>query len=419
MTHTIKLLVVEDSVMTTKIIRHLCLKTGGIDARYASSRAEAISILDSEQNEFFAALVDLNLPDAPDGEVVELCLSRKIPTIVLTGSFSEERRERLLATGIVDYVIKEGRYSYNYALRLVKRLKANEGIKVMIADDSKTARHYLRDLLKRHRYEVVEAENGAEAIRQLMAHTDTRILIADYNMPQIDGFQLTQLLRDKYEKTDLVILGLSGEGQSSLSAKFIKNGANDFLRKPFNQEEFYCRMMNCVETLELVEQLRDSLRRDSATGLWNANHFRELATELLETNEAAEHVKPISIAVFEIDDFDKINADYGRDAADRVLRTVGEIVGEALSRFYACRQMGPTFAAALPGIDAARCVTLFDGIIARVNNHDIEIDGHKLNVALTGGVSDATGLSLDKHLEQAERRLQNARTEGGNYMTAG
>ncbi|GAA3953684.1 GGDEF domain-containing response regulator [Allohahella marinimesophila] len=418
MTQNIKLLVVEDSVMTTKIIRHLCLKAGDIDARFASSMAEAVSILEAERDEFFAALVDLNLPDAPNGEVVDLCLSKKIPTIVLTGTFSEERRESLLSTGIVDYVIKEGRYSYNYAVRLVKRLKANEGIKVMVADDSKTARHYLRDLLERHRYQVIEADNGAEAIRQLLLNSDTRILIADYNMPQIDGFQLTQLLRDKYEKTDLVILGLSGEGQSSLSAKFIKNGANDFLRKPFNQEEFYCRMMNCVETLELVEQLRDSLRRDPATGLWNAAHFRELANELVEQNEAAEHPRPLSLAVFEIDDFDRINADYGREVADRVLRTVGELVGEALSRFQVCRQMGPTFAAALPGIDAARCATLFDGIIARLNDCDIELEGQTLEVALSGGVCDARGLALDSMLEQAEEKLESARAEGGNYMAA-
>ena len=74
----------------------------------------------------------------------------------------------------------------------------------------------------------------------MLANPDIKILITDYNMPRMDGFELVKTIRGKYEKTDLVIIGLSSDEDGSLSARFIKNGANDFLRKPFNHEEFFC-----------------------------------------------------------------------------------------------------------------------------------------------------------------------------------
>ena len=106
-----KILVVEDSPIVTKIIRHVINTEPSIEAHYAASFTEARALVESLGDELFAALVDLNLPDAPDGEVVDYTLEKNLPTIVLTGSFDEARREKLLSKGIVDYVGKEGRYA--------------------------------------------------------------------------------------------------------------------------------------------------------------------------------------------------------------------------------------------------------------------------------------------------------------------
>lgn len=57
-------------------------------------------------------------------------------------------------------------------------------------------------------------------------------------MPKIDGFELVKAIRYNVDKSDLIIIGLSAEGKSALSAKFIKNGANDFLQKPFPSKNF-------------------------------------------------------------------------------------------------------------------------------------------------------------------------------------
>ena len=62
----------------------------------AYSFQEAENILE-EKSDFFVALLDLILPDAPQGEIVDYVLSKKIPPIILTGSFDEKVREEILA----------------------------------------------------------------------------------------------------------------------------------------------------------------------------------------------------------------------------------------------------------------------------------------------------------------------------------
>ncbi|HRH79059.1 MAG TPA: response regulator, partial [Cellvibrionaceae bacterium] len=244
------ILVVEDSPMVMKIIKHVMGQNPHYQAVFAERFAQAQDCITQIGSDLFAAVVDLNLPDAPDGEIVDYCLSRKIPTVVLTGSFDATRREKLLAKGVVDYVTKEGRFSYVYVSNLLVRLIKNAQVKVLVVDDSSTSRKFITQLLHLQHYQVLEAIDGVDAIKAVIEHPDIRLLITDYNMPRMDGFELVQNLRVKYEKTDLIIIGLSSENDGALSAKFIKNGANDFLRKPFNHEEFFCRVNHNIELLE-------------------------------------------------------------------------------------------------------------------------------------------------------------------------
>ena len=116
------ILVVEDSPMVMKIIKHVMGQNPHYQAVFAERFAQAQDCITQIGSDLFAAVVDLNLPDAPDGEIVDYCLSRKIPTVVLTGSFDATRREKLLAKGVVDYVTKEGRFSYVYVSNLLVRL---------------------------------------------------------------------------------------------------------------------------------------------------------------------------------------------------------------------------------------------------------------------------------------------------------
>jgi CheY-like chemotaxis protein len=173
-----KILIVEDSDMVMKILRHLVHNASlPYEAVYATSLAQATAAYEQSPNDFFAALVDLNLPDAPNGEVVDFTLGKKIPTIVLTGSYDEKRREQLFAKGIVDYVTKEGRYAYSKAIGMIQRLEKNQHIKVLVVDDSDMSRKHMANLFRRHLFQVLEAVDGVDAIKVMLENGDIKLLI--------------------------------------------------------------------------------------------------------------------------------------------------------------------------------------------------------------------------------------------------
>lgn len=399
--------------MVMKIIKHVMGQNTHYQAVFAESFAAARQCIQDLGAELFAAVVDLNLPDAPDGEIVDYCLARKLPTLVLTGSFDAARREKLLAKGVVDYVTKEGRFSYVYVSNLLVRLIKNAQVKVLVVDDSNTSRRFICQLLYLQHYQVLEAVDGIEAIRCVIEHPDIRLLITDYNMPRMDGFELVQNLRGKYEKTDLVIIGLSSESDGALSAKFIKNGANDFLRKPFNHEEFFCRVNHNIELLEMIETIRDSAYRDFYTGAYNRHYFFEQGQMLL--NQAREKNVSIAAVVIDLDNFRDINARYGNDVGDKVMRAVAQKLMHAFSRFLFARSGGQEFFALLYGLDNHKAIALVDIIKERVRE-PIELGSHTIAVNFSAGVSNAAGLSLDDLMNSANLCLLRSKDAGGGLV---
>jgi PleD family two-component response regulator len=157
---------------------------------------------------------------------------------------------------IVDYVFKRGKQDVQYLVNVIKRIFSNRFIKVLVVDDSKAFRTQICNLLKIHQYNLLEAGDGVEALKTLKENPDIDLVIADYDMPNMDGFVLTQKIREKFDKNEIAVIGISGQGEHSLSAQFIKNGANDFISKPFLTEEFYSRVTQNVETIEHIKRLR-------------------------------------------------------------------------------------------------------------------------------------------------------------------
>ena len=105
-----KVLLVDDSKAITRLLRNRCMAVAGVETETAGSLAEVMASIGSDPDRFFLAVVDLNLPDAPDGEVVDYVLAHEIPVVVLTGHYDDATRERMLAKNVVDYLVKASVY---------------------------------------------------------------------------------------------------------------------------------------------------------------------------------------------------------------------------------------------------------------------------------------------------------------------
>lgn len=206
------------------------------------------------------AISNINLPGAENGEALNYLIEMSVPTVVFTGSFQESTREKILAKEIVDYVIKDSVFAVDMLAESVCRFLTNHKHHVLIVDDSPTARALLTTQLKRYNFRTSSAENGAAALELLKANPDIGLVITDYNMPDIDGFELTRRIRGSYGPHQLRIIGVSSSTNRLLSARFLKAGGNDFIVRPFVNEEFYCRVNQNLDTLTKIRTLNEKIK---------------------------------------------------------------------------------------------------------------------------------------------------------------
>ena len=183
-----KLLIIEDSPLMQKVIKHLATSELSCKFDLASTMAQAKELID--QSDYFLALADLHLPDAPNGEVIDVVLEAGITTIVLTASLDDRKRKAMLDRGVLDYIYKENRDSYISAIKLANQLLQNKKTTVLLADDSRTLRTHICKQLQRLLFNVIEVENGVEALAALKLHPQIELLITDFNMPELNGIDL-------------------------------------------------------------------------------------------------------------------------------------------------------------------------------------------------------------------------------------
>jgi PleD family two-component response regulator len=258
-----RVLIIEDSAVFANLVKKEVEAKLGMTVVLTKSYSETQKLLNDMEEEnffsednFFVAVCDLNLPDAPSGKVVELVRSKNVPAIVFTAEFDDKIREMMWAKDIVDYVYKRGKLDVQYLVALIKRIHSNRSIKILVVDDSRVFRRRVCNLLEVHQYRVIAADDGVEALKKLQEHPDIDLVITDYEMPKMDGFALTQKIREKHDKNEIAVIGISGHDEHDIAVRFLKNGANDFIIKPFFTEEFYCRVTQNVETVESFRRFR-------------------------------------------------------------------------------------------------------------------------------------------------------------------
>lgn len=122
--------------------------------------------------------------------------------------------------------------------------------KIMIVDDHEEIREVIQVLLSNEGYQVIEAQNGKEALELLDETID--LIILDVMMPGMNGYQVCLLAR---EKTNAPILFLTAKGQESDKTLGFSSGGDDYLTKPFSYNELNARV-KALQTLSCLSRKR-------------------------------------------------------------------------------------------------------------------------------------------------------------------
>ena len=198
-------LLVEDSKFFATMIRRRVQDELGFEVDWRATYEEAVQAIDCCKDSYLVALLDLTLPDAPNGEIVEYAMKKGIPGIIFTGGFDGALRNKFISWNIVDYILKDSSTCVDTLLETIQRMESNQSISILVVDDSKTMRDAVVRLLKTQLYHVLEASNGEEALEMLGKHPDIQMIVTDYDMPKMDGFELIRKVRENHSKNELAI----------------------------------------------------------------------------------------------------------------------------------------------------------------------------------------------------------------------
>ncbi|MGC1544021.1 MAG: response regulator, partial [Candidatus Acidiferrales bacterium] len=255
-----RLLVIEDNPAEQFSIREL-LGYDDIDVAVASTGNEALTAIGKEN--FDCVVLDLRLPDMSGFDLLERFSETPslsdLPVVVFTGkdlSSEEDARLRVLARSVVvkgvespERLLDETALFLHRVVadlpaekqKMLERLHHSDealvGKKVLVVDDDVRNIFALSSVLERRGMTVLTAGTGREAISTLESTPDVAIVLMDIMMPEMDGYETMQVIRQNSSFRRLPIVALTAKAMKGDREKCLEAGASEYLAKPVNTEQ--------------------------------------------------------------------------------------------------------------------------------------------------------------------------------------
>ncbi len=365
---------------------------------------------------FDIAITNIDLPDSDIEKLIDLTLALEIPTIAITRAWSRETQEFIWTKKLADYVVIEGTSNIEYISDISDRIIKNRLISILVVDDSRTSRSHIKNILEIHKYKILEAENGEHALEILNCNPDIKLVLTNYIMPKMDGFELTRRIRQTFNMNEVSIIGISSEANHTLSLQFIKYGANDFLSKPFLSEQLFCRISQNIKIIEQYEKIKILTLTDPLTNIHNRRFFFEVAPKLYGLS--FRNNNPIAVAMLDIDHFKNINDSYGHNIGDTVIKT---IAGVLRNRFretdVVARFGGEEFCVFLNNSDANSAFITAEELRKKIEKIKFKIQNNSISVTISIGICSDKTLSLNDMIKQSDQNLYKSKETGRNKTT--
>lgn len=410
-----KIIIVEDNRAINEMMAASLDQELGIEVISVFTMADAKKAIDESPKSFFLAILDLNLPDAPDGEIVDFMMKQNITSIVLTSNQNEKVQKENLNKGIIEFANKGNPNEIRYIIDLARRLLENFERKVLVVDDSDVARMLLVALLEKQNLQVLEAINGKQALKLLTVHKDISLIVTDYNMPKMDGIELIYNVRKERSRDEIAIIGISSTNDNIVSVKFLKSGANDFIARPFSHEEFNCRINQNIDAIANYKKLKDASIKDFLTKLFNRKYIFEAGGKLFN-NAKRDNIK-LTTAMIDIDHFKKVNDTYGHHTGDLALKHIANLLTKDLrDGDILARMGGEEFCVLCINLDTKNAAMVFDRVRQTIADNPLVIGDLSIPITVSIGYNPTLGESLDKMIDDADKALYQAKETGRNKV---
>ncbi|NIM19270.1 MAG: response regulator [Candidatus Latescibacteria bacterium] len=191
--------------------------------------------------------------------------------------------------------------------------------RILAVDDEPHILQILKFTLEKAGYQVITAQDGVEAL-ELIGEVKPHLVILDVMMPKMDGFEVCRKMREDFKMNQIPIIMLTARGDLNEKVKGLEGGANDYLIKPYSNEELLLRVRNVLEW---------NIRQKEAnplTGLpGNTAIERELKSRI-------DQGKPFAFLYIDIDNFKGFNDFYGYQKGDEIIEFLAGVLSRTVEK---------------------------------------------------------------------------------------
>lgn len=312
-------------------------------------------------------------------------------------------------------------------------------LRVLVADDDASMRAVLKSMLTHAGHDVVLAASGREAL-ELSLEVQPHIMITDWLMPEMNGIELIQALRQTRVGRGMYMLLLTGLGDEDKLVEAFEAGVDDYMAKPLNQRVLTARLragQRVVRLQQEMERDREEMRRfaaelavtnrrlhevaltDSLTGFPNRRYAMDRLAE--EWAAARRHKRELALMIIDVDEFKSVNDTYGHDVGDLVLRQVSAAIREGLrAHDVVARMGGDEFIAICPDTGVGHALGCAERVRQSVAAVLVRTGMLQLKVSVSIGVAEQTAdmAGPDALMKLADQGLYLAKQRGRNRVAA-
>ncbi|MBW1759583.1 MAG: diguanylate cyclase [Deltaproteobacteria bacterium] len=292
---------------------------------------------------------------------------------------------------------------------------------ILIVDDNDAIRESIHQFLTMAGYNSFTAPS-AESALEFFKKNSLDVVITDIMMNGMDGLELTERIKKKYDADVIVMTGFSADYSYE---EAINIGASDFVFKPVRFEELLLRLKRVLkerqlskDRIHMLNELKKLAITDDLTGLYNSRHF--YAQLEIEVNRSKRYSHPLSLLLLDIDHFKDYNDTYGHVKGDQVLVMLGKVIQSCLRRLdTAYRYGGEEFTIILPETMADEAAIVAERIKRAVKSNKLSPEpGKEVSITISIGVTEyAPGEDLSIFVHRADKAMYISKQEGRDRIT--
>ncbi len=293
---------------------------------------------------------------------------------------------------------------------------------VLVVDDSLLICRQIEVALKKEEILIYQSHTGAAAL-EMIESVKPDLILLDVVLPDMEGYELMEKIRDR-EHVSVVFI--TSKDREEDVVRGFSLGACDYIKKPFLAEEMKSRVMAHLEAkkrrdeLEIMnatfkanmEKLNTMVYRDELTGLYNRRYVAEKMMDRLKNPNRRN-----MIAMVDIDDFKKVNDNYGHEAGDTALVCIASLMDGIFYDHVVTRWGGEEFLLILRDVTKEEALQLCESLREEVSEFVFIHGDITFFCTITMGLEEyRPDEDLRSNIQYADKALYEGKTTGKNKV---